>query len=281
MTIRHFVNGQVCAAVDSEDRGLAYGDGVFTSIAVQHQKPCLWDLHHRRLQRDCRKLGIAFTAWEKLRREVFALASRHASACVKVIITRGSGKRGYRSASGAETNPTRVVTLYPQTLSLFLDQRPPAHVAVCRHRLSYAPALAGVKHLNRLDQVLARREWGDEYQEGLMLDYSNAVIEGTMGNVFVWRENSLLTPLLKDCGVAGVMRQYVLHQAALQGVPWAEKTLNLDDFYHADGAFLCNALIGLWPIGKIFERSLPMSKSLAGFIEQVMKSLYAESKKAQ
>ena len=269
------VNGQVCSTVDCQDRGLAYGDGVFTSVAVQNKQACLWRLHHRRLQRDCEKLKIAFGAWSKLQREVLSLAAGANTATMKVIITRGKGKRGYRPPPSSETGPTRIVMIHSQKPALFSEQAP-AHLTLCRHRLPHTPALAGVKHLNRLDQILARSEWQDEYQEGLMLDDQGAVVEGTMSNIFIWHDGVLLTPPIDHCGVAGVMREYILERAITHNVPCAQKKLCPDDFDAAEGAFLCNAVAGIRMIGQIDGRALPINKNLVSFTDKLIRDLWVE-----
>lgn len=276
MGVRYLINGQVCTTIGCEDRGLAYGDGVFTTIAVYDRRPCLWSRHQQRLQRDCHRLGIAFSAWDKLQREVFALAAAQAQASMKVIITRGQGKRGYRPPPADATQPNRIVILDPRLPSLFDNERQPASLTVCRHRLPDNASLAGLKHLNRLDQVLARSEWDDEYAEGLMLDHNDAVIAGTMSNVFLWSGRQLCTPSLTACGVLGIMRQYVIDQAAANGIAWTEQCVRLDDFYRADSAFFCNALVGLWPIGQINQRPLSVDDVLVVLLQQIINNLHAE-----
>jgi 4-amino-4-deoxychorismate lyase len=121
-------------------------------------------------------------------------------------------------------------------------------VRLCSTRLSRNPALAGIKHLNRLEQVMARSEWSDAFQEGLMLDTSEQVVEGTMSNLFLVRDDALVTPDLSHCGVAGITRARVMERARAWGVSCQEDSVRVEDLWRADGLFLTNTLIGLWPV---------------------------------
>ncbi len=255
------VNGERREYVAASNRGLAYGDGVFSTVKIVERRPRLWQAHRRRLGHDCARLALEVD-WATLEREVAALcADAPGPAALKIIVTRGGGERGYRPPPG---EAVRIVQLLP------FEPPPRAYaehgvaVTVCRMRLSSTPALAGVKHLNRLEQVLARSEWGDEYQEGLMLDAEGHVIEGTMSNLFAVAGNQLLTPVLDRCGVAGVMRGHLITGAAAAGFDVRETRLTLADLHRADGAFVCNALIGAWPIARIGERDRAAAEFIAG-----------------
>ncbi len=265
---RTLVNGEAEEHVPASNRGLAYGDGVFTTVKIAAGRPQLWRRHLHRLTRDCAIIGLSFNR-EALQREADALCeglgaraadSTGEEAVLKVILTRGDGARGYRPPAG---NAVRILQLTPFAPypTEYLERG--VSVTVCRLRLSNSPALAGVKHLNRLEQVLARAEWDDEYQEGLMLDAAGHVIEGTMSNLFVVTSDELLTPTLDRCGVAGVMREHLSEKAAESGLDVRETRLKLEDLHRAEGVFVCNALIGAWPVSRISEASC----SSDGFIK--------------
>jgi 4-amino-4-deoxychorismate lyase len=129
---------------------------------------------------------------------------------------------------------------------------------VCATRLGRNSRLAGLKHLNRLEQVLARTEWADEAQEGLMQDEEGLVVEGTMSNVFmVHADGRVLTPRLDRCGVAGVMRRHLLEKAETEKLAIGVVDLVLTDFAQAREIFLCNSLIGVWPVARLGETAYP------------------------
>lgn len=270
-TARTLVNGEPEARVSASNRGLAYGDGVFTTAKISAGRPQLWQRHLRRLTRDCQKIGLSFDR-EALQRETDAFCEglragaadfAGEEAVLKVILTRGDGARGYRPPAGGAVRILQLTRFTPYPPE-YLEQG--VAVTVCRLRLSDSPALAGVKHLNRLEQVLARAEWGDEYQEGLMLDADRHVVEGTMSNVFAVTGDALLTPALDRCGVAGVMREHLSEKAAKSGLDVREARLKIEDLHRAEGVFICNALIGAWPVSRVGLRGGHESCSSGGFI---------------
>lgn len=239
------IDGEPAASVPVSDRGLQYGDGLFTTIAIKSGEPLLWDRHLRRLQNDAARLRVAAPAAELLRADVRRVCHGVAHAALKIILTRGADARGYRPSATAPTR--RIVTLWPRAA-----QTPYAREGValysCRTRLSRNSALAGIKHLNRLEQVLARAEWGDDHAEGLMQDTVGMVIEGTMTNVFVVRNGELLTPDLSQCGVAGILRDLVLEHARATRLVARAAEIPFAALQDADEIFLTNSLIGIWPV---------------------------------
>ncbi len=261
------VNGVPGASFDANDRGLHYGDGLFETIAVHGGAPALWDRHMQRLLLGCERLGIAPIDAAQLRRESLQLCEGVAEGVLKIIITRGSGGRGYRAPPSGATQPTRLVALYAW------PEYPPAFwvegvaVRLCSTRLGSNPALAGIKHLNRLEQVLARSEWEDPaIPEGLMLDGEGHVIEGTMSNLFIVRNGRLLTPDLSRCGVAGVMRGCILDGVRDTGIPAEITQITLDDVKSSDEVFLCNSLIGVWPVKHCAGIDFPAHRPITGYI---------------
>lgn len=255
--ISMLVNGVATFQVDAADRGFQYGDGVFTTIAVRQGIPAFLPRHLARLERDCRRLLIPFPDPEALRREIRILCASGPDGVLKVQITRGLGGRGYRPSENAA--PTRVLGIhappdYPPELN-----RDGVEVRLCRTRLGINPDLAGIKHMNRLEQVLARSEWPlGEVREGLMLDSDGYVTEGTMANLFLVKDGRLTTPKLDRCGVAGVMREMVMDCAAEAGLGISEGRITVGDLDAADELFLTNSLIGVWPIRRIDERVVPI-----------------------
>lgn len=263
------VNGIPGNTISIRDRGLLYGDGVFRTLRASRGAALHWPLHYQKLQHDCQALGIACPGFELLSAELDELLVRHPDGVVKLIVTRGMGVRGFAPPAGAEA--TRIWDVSP------LPQCPSGNVTcgikarVCDLRLSIQPCLAGVKHLNRLENVLAAAEWDDaEIAEGLLLDADDHVIEGTRSNLFLVAQGGLVTPDLSRCGVAGVQRERVTAWAAQHGVPLQVRNVTLDDVLQADELFLVNSVIGLWPVRELQQRrwdEFPLATKISLYLE--------------
>ncbi len=247
------VNGAAADTVAANDRGLAYGDGVFRTLTVRGARLRCWGRHYRKLERDCAALAIPCPSEQLLRREVEAAAQGQPECVAKIIVTRGIGARGY--ATPRPALPTRIV------MTSAMPVHPPefATTGVCVHlcatRLAVQPRLAGIKHLNRLENVLARAEWQDAgTAEGLMLDPENNVIGGTMSNLFIVEAGALVTPELSRCGVAGVTRERVLEAAPVHGISCRVETVSLERALQAEEILFVNSVIGVWPVRKLARR---------------------------
>ena len=254
-----WIDGVPDTALSAQDRGLHYGDGLFETMAVKEGRIVLLDFHLQRLAEGCARLGLPMPAPALLRTELRTAAAGEAPAVLKLVLTRGSGGRGYRPSAAAE--PRRITLRYPWPEYPDAWTRDGVRLTVCDMRLSIQPRLAGIKHLNRLEQVLARAEWSDTqgYQEGLMLDTEGRVIEGTMSNVFASPgEGVLLTPDLSRAGVAGVMRRHILEQAAQSGITTREISFNLGELLRVREIFLCNSVLGVWPVAELAGKSFPV-----------------------
>ncbi|GAB1232754.1 aminodeoxychorismate lyase [Ferrigenium sp. UT5] len=241
------VNGQPNDCVHAEDRGLSYGDGVFRTLRIRNGLPLNWKRHADKLRRDCSALALDCPADTVLLNEIKRVAEQQETAVVKIIVTRGRGQRGY--AIPATRECTRVVDCQP------FPQYPPdfwtagVSLHVCNIRLGHQPALAGIKHLNRLENVLAASECRDAGKpEGLLLDEAGDVIGGTRSNLFMVRDGRLLTPELGRCGVAGVQRERVISWAEKHHIVCTVGPLQLADLQTADEIFLVNSVFGLWSI---------------------------------
>jgi 4-amino-4-deoxychorismate lyase len=247
-----WIDSRPASALNPALRAVHYGDGLFETLRVSGARIDYLARHLQRLQAGCQRLQLGFADWAGLEAELQQRAGEVGEGVIKLILSRGPGARGYRFTPGQGVS--RIVSTHAP------PAWPPAHatdgvgVRICELRLSLQPRLAGIKHLNRLEQVMARAEWGDEYEEGLMLDYNGCLIEGTMSNLFVIRDGTLLTPRLDDCGVAGVMRSVLLDIAAGLGVETRRETLLPADLQSAEEVFLCNSLIGVWPVVSVAPR---------------------------
>lgn len=243
------VNGEPGGAIDAHDRGFQYGDGIFETIAVWHETPLLWDRHLARLARGAERLGIAPPAATLWQADAERLCAGVERAVLKIFLTRGVGGRGYAPPSAIP--PTRAAMMAPWPDHPLEHARDGVAVRICQTRLGRNPRLAGIKHLNRLEQVLGRGECGTGDAEGLMLDEDGNVIEGTQSNMFIVSGGRLRTPDLASCGVEGVMRGVVLDAASRLGVATAVEPLTIDDVHGAQELFLTNSLIGIWPVRQV------------------------------
>lgn len=255
--VKQLIDGRPADLLPVSDRAVQYGDGLFETISCQAGRPRWLELHLQRLRRGCERLGVPFDAYEGLAAEVASLAAEQARCIIKVIVTRGSGRsRGYRP-SGTE-QPRRIVTRHewPQEA----DPARPLRVGVSQVRLGTNPRLAGLKHLNRLEQVLAQAERPEQMDEMLMLSSCGEVISGTMSNVFFADDRGLFTPDLSGSGVEGVMRRLVLESSHSSRNPAlgeiSIRPVDLGELDRVQEAFLTNVRWGVRSIGELAGRAL-------------------------
>ena len=250
MSVRILVNGAAVRQVSVLDRGMAYGDGLFESIRLVGSVAPLWSRHMQRLLDGCVRLRIPAPDMQQLWREALQVSDSMEQSVVRITISRGQGERGY--ALPAHPRPTRVVAAFaPPQVDHQVYSRG-VQLRVCDIRLAEQPLLAGIKHLNRLEQVMARAEWDDPaVADGILLDSHERVISATMANLFAVVEGELLTPSLERCGVAGVARAEVL-----ASFPAAQVIdLTLATLHAADELFLSSSVRGILPVCSLVGRN--------------------------
>jgi 4-amino-4-deoxychorismate lyase len=264
------INGEENSSLEFSDRGLQYGDGLFETIEVKKGRAILLSQHLERLTKGCRKLRIPFSDISVLKKEIETVISDTQHAVLKVLITRGTGGRGYQQPETIK--PTRIVALYPFPKFSDYFQSQGVIVRFCNFRLGLNPNLAGIKHLNRLEQVIARSEWVDsDCQEGLMLDINGYVIEGTMSNLFLIKDNCLYTPKLDQCGIQGIIRDTIFQAAKNLQIKIVETRLQTQQCYDADELFLTNSIIGIWPVKQLQQQARkmgPVTQKIVHWFEQ-------------
>ena len=242
------INGQPASSIAASDRGLQYGDGVFETIAVIDGRPCLWSWHMQRLNRGCERLRIQCPDPELLYREALSVSDRPGYCVLKIIVTRGAAGRGYLP-NEQECSPTRILAAFDWPPGVSWSAPQSVRLCICTVRLAVNPLLAGIKHLNRLEQVLAAAECHERgYEEGLMLDTNELVIEGTRSNVFLVRDHRLYTPDLQYCGIDGVVRELLIENVIDHELPVTVTKLTLADIQTADEIFICNSIMGIRPV---------------------------------
>lgn len=249
------INGTQGDQLSSLDRGLLYGDGVFETIAVKQGKLQHWEDHLERLELGCKTLGIQGLDIATLEKEAQQLIKfeTNSKCVIKIIITRGVGGRGYKPTTQALT---RIVQKFPWPEYPASLIETGVKITQCELRLSRQSKLAQIKHLNRLEQVLARSEWDDEYQEGLVCDRDDNIIEATSSNVFFQVDNTLITPDLAQCGVAGVLRKKVIEYCHANDFEVDIRDFKLSEITQIQSMFLCNSINGIWPVSSYCERKL-------------------------
>ncbi len=251
------INGENTGFLPITDRGLNYGDGIFTTLSILEGVPVFLNRHLSRLQSDADRLGIPFPGHSILSAESRQLGLGHPGGILKITLTQGTGGRGYRRPALAQG--TRILSAHPSPDYPANLMETGVSARFCNLRLSLNSRLAGIKHLNRLEQVLARAEWNDEgIREGLLLDQEGFLVEGVMSNLFLIRSGLLRTPLLDRCGVSGVMRGLVVDAAKDLGFPVEQTRILPEDAMQADEIFLTNSVIGLWPVSQLDGVSIPL-----------------------
>ncbi|PIJ51941.1 aminodeoxychorismate lyase [Erwinia sp. OLTSP20] len=241
------INGIAQHQLAASDRGLQFGDGCFTTARVRHGRVIWQPAHLARLKEACQRLIIAFEQWPALDREMQTLAAQHDEAVLKVVITRGSGGRGYSPAGCGDA--TRIVrcSAYPEHYAALREKG--VRLMQVKTPLGLNPLLAGLKHLNRLEQVLIRNELdASTADEALVLDTQGWLVECCAANLFWRKGKQLFTPDLTRCGVAGLARHRLIQQAKTLGWTVAcvrETPAVLRD---ADEVLICNALMPLLPV---------------------------------
>ena len=267
-----FCNGERVSELAIGDRAFQYGDGLFETVAVRNGAPRLWDYHLERLEVGCEKLQLIKPDRRQLR-DWLDDAMRHCEAdtshcTAKLILSAGMSDRGYRRDAPART--TAYVGLFPSLPLPSEHYRDGVRTMLCATRLATDSPTAGCKTLNRLEQVLARLEFvNDEVFEGLTLDAVGRVICGTMSNVFMVSNNSIATPLLDRCGVAGVMRRHVIETLHRNGTEVSIRDISCADLLCSDEVFLCNSQFGILPVSRCDEASWDthsITRSLMGML---------------
>ncbi|RDE24717.1 aminodeoxychorismate lyase [Motiliproteus coralliicola] len=251
------INGRPSAVVGVTDRGFSYGDGLFETLRFSGGRPLLFERHLQRMQQGLQRLSILEAGLlEQLRADVDQMCRGQSEGLLKIQVSRGEGGRGYRGQ--VDQGPTRVVQRFPAPVYPGHWFENGAELFRCQTRLGLCPQLAGIKHMNRLEQVLARSEWHDQFPEGIVCDLDGYVVEGTMSNLFMIRNGVLFTPKLDRCGVAGIVRSVIMDAAEGAGVELHETRIRYEQLAEADGLFMTNTGFGVLPVKSIADQRYPL-----------------------
>jgi 4-amino-4-deoxychorismate lyase len=268
LPINNLINGIAADYLNINDRAIHYGDGLFETILCTGNKLLYWQQHYQRLQLSAEKLSLSCPHEQLLLNDIRQLieqnknSDKHACA-VKIILTRGAGERGYRFTRKRVTNvcnENRLVmisALESNYSSLLSDKLLSGELYLCEQQVSINESLAGLKHLNRLENVLARNEWNkvadDMYIDGLMVNAKRHVIEGTMSNLFAVKDSQLFTPDLAQSGVKGIMRDVIIALAKKNNIKVSIINASIDDLFDMDELFISNSLIGIKSVTKFSD----------------------------
>ena len=279
---KNLINGITADYLNINDRAIHYGDGLFETILCADQKIYFWQSHYQRLSKSAEKLKIKCPQEYVLLGDIKKCLSENAGPCaIKIILTRGNGKRGYKYDKNMHSNRLVMVSdIEPDHSSLLCGKLLSGDLFLCEQQVSINKNLAGLKHLNRIDNVLARNEWGDAastngktFIDGLMLNHNSHIIEGTMSNVFAVKDDVLITPDLSLSGVDGILRQEVIKQAAKVNIDTVVEDIKLDELMNADELFISNSLIGLKSVYTFNDRIFDDTKVTKTIFDEVVNSL--------
>ena len=271
-----WVDGQQQDALPACDRGLAYGDGFFTTMLVIHGQLVNWQRHEQRLKEAAERLKFPDLNWLRLQQmlqSALASLSQSEPAVIKILVTRGCGGKGYQPLPSSEATARILVQTLPypaiDKTALKTAKNDQAWLffcvkaQICQTVWSQNKQLAGLKHLNRLDNVLARYELSEGMSEGIMLDDTGRVISGTQSNIVLLKENTFLTPKLDSCGIHGTLLASLKNWAPTIGYDWQEVDFDLAFLKQADEVFFCNAVRGIMPMESLEGQRWPIKQGLA------------------
>jgi 4-amino-4-deoxychorismate lyase len=264
------INGIASVYVSATDRGLHYGDGVFETIACLGNKPVFLQQHMNRMENGARKLKIPFPDRQLFFDDINCLLrGGNGNGVIKLILTRGSGKRGYRYDK--RQMPTRISMLsaWPYYVAGWREHGIAARF--CQTQLSLNTQLAGVKSLNRLDSVLASSELGSAFDEGFLSDVDGNVIEGTMSNIFFVVNDALITPDLSRCGVNGIMREQIIDIAQNNNIKVEIRNITRDELLASRELFVSNSVIGACNVKQLEQQiynAVTMTKTINRFLDR-------------
>ncbi len=281
---KNLINGIAADFININDRVVHYGDGLFETILCAEQKIYYWALHYQRLKESAEKLNISCPLEQVLLDDIKSCLEGLDEPCaIKIIITRGNSKRGYRYDKTITGKRIVMISEITQDYSSLLKrQLLSGDLFLCEQQVSINKNLAGLKHLNRLENVLARNEWADEaFIDGLMLNHNSHVIEATMSNLFAIEDHRLMTPDLSLSGVNGIMRRVILNIADELNIKTVVENITLENIMKADELFISNSLIGIKSIDTFNDKTFGEPSVTKNIFDELISSVENNAKKLQ
>lgn len=265
----YWINGVESETLPINDRSTQYGDGFFTTMKVENGEICLWPFHLNRLKTTAKRLMMTAPNWQKLEEHVYSIARDLPLGGIKVLISRGAGGRGY-SPEGCVTTQVIVSDFqYPSHYKRWQENGIELGVSTIKLGLS-SPHLAGMKHLNRLEQVLIKDEIAKtEVTDVVVLDLNNKVIETSIGNIFWIKDGRIFTPDLSFSGIEGVMKKHLQQLIEESQLELNEVSVELCELENADEVFITNSLFEIVPINAIVNTKFTQHKFTHRFQEKL------------
>lgn len=263
MSGRSFIGDHRVDALPGDARGFAYGDGVFETMRVHAGTVPWWEAHRARLEAGAERLRLMLPSDTAIDGVLAELFDDVGDGVARLIVTRGGGGRGY--APDFDAPPVWRLSRHPLPAPV---REGGLVLRWCETRLAVQPALAGLKHCNRLEQVLARAEWSDpEIDEGLMCSTDGDVVCATAANLFVLHGDRWTTPRIDRCGVAGTCRAWLLSQTGA-----TEDRLAPADVETADAVLLCNAVRGILPVARLQARTFAPHPAVGELVQRLSRA---------
>ena len=252
------------------DRAFQYGDGIFRTFVVDNKKALLWKYHYKKIVADCLAMKITPPKENDLLSDIRSLFKSKNKSVGKFIISRGSSERGYKFNEDITHNRFLIKTKMPSYPKEYFKIG--VNLYVCKQKLNPS-ILSGVKHLNRLENIMARREWkGDRYVDGILLDQNGHVIECVSSNIFMRIGKTIYTPKITHVGIKGVTRELIIKISAQLGFKIKEITFDLNKLLASDEVFITNSLFGVLQVKKIKNKSW-QHQELASLFNQSLENL--------
>jgi len=262
------INGVAADYLTVDDRAVHYGDGLFETILFHEEQLYFWPQHYLRLKQSAEKIKLACPYESLLLDDITKLLNdcdKGLSYAIKIIVTRGASERGYQFEKKSANSRLVFCSIIEENYSSLLSKTLlSGDLAICEQQVSINENLAGLKHLNRLENVLARNEKvivnNKNVIDGLMLNANNYAIECTTSNFFTVKNNQLYTPKLNQSGVQGVMRDTVIKLAEKNNIEVSQSDMTIDNIHKMDEIFITNSLIGMKQINHLDDTNFTSCK---------------------
>jgi len=252
------------------DRAFQYGDGIFRTFVVHNKKVLHWKHHYKKIVEDCLAIKITPPKEKDLLSDIHSLFKSKKKSVGKFIISRGISERGYKFNGDITHNRFLIKTKMPSYPKEYFKIG--VNLYVCKQTLNPS-ILSGVKHLNRLENIMARQEWnGNDYADGILLDQNGYVIECISSNIFMRIGKTIFTPKINHVGIKGVTRELIIRISAQLGLKIKETTFDLNKLLESDEVFITNSLFGVLQVKKIKNKSW-QHQELASLFNQSLENL--------
>ena len=246
------INGNSSEIINPFDRGLSYGDGIFRTFLVKNGCPINWGMHYKKLKVDAEIFKINVPTQRKLLLDIKKLFNTDKAYICKIIITRGTSNQGYQYKQNIKSTRIVLKINYKKINKVFYLNG--VRLQVCNTRVSHNEIYAGAKHLNRMDNILAKAELSNSVFDGVMLDKDDLINECVSSNIFARYGKSIISPIQNNAGVSGVCQQIVIKNTSPLGFKFKYQNINLEKLKKADEVIITNSVFGALYVNQIEEK---------------------------